>query len=59
MKRIMVMVIVVMLPCAGTVATLRVPSQYADIQAAIDASSNGDTIQSWGSIKSLFSNEKK
>jgi hypothetical protein len=44
MRRVLTIVLVVVLPCAATAATLRVPSQYAEIQAAIDASSNGDTI---------------
>lgn len=44
MKRIMTIFLLLVAPCAAMAATMRVPSQYAEIQAAIDASSNGDTI---------------
>jgi hypothetical protein len=44
MKRIMIVVLLVVLSNAAMAATIRVPSEYAGIQAAIDASSNGDTI---------------
>lgn len=44
MKRTLIVILLTALPHAAMAATLRVPSQYAEIQPAIDASSNGDTI---------------
>ena len=44
MKRVMTIALLLVVPCAAMAATARVPSQYAEIQAAIDASSSGDTI---------------
>ncbi len=44
MKIIIAIALLLVAPCAAMAATVRVPSQYAEIQAAIDASSSGDTI---------------
>jgi serine protease len=44
MRKIVAITALLVLASAVSTATLRVPGQYADIQAAIDASSNGDTV---------------
>jgi hypothetical protein len=44
MKASIILVLMLLVSRMGLAATLRVPSQFSDIQLAIDASSDGDTI---------------
>ena len=44
MKHTLALIIVLLLTSGGSAATIHVPDDYATIQAALDASVNGDTI---------------